>query len=322
MNSSTTWIKIETSPSFQDLLPEDIKIDASLQLVPKLLASSVLLILVLMAWKLYGLILDYLDRKPLGEQSQMDTFHRLMFNHIRLMGVAGFINITVRRIFVDTGNIIAKIWMWPLFDITTVTALTIGLNPLIQLVLAQNLQIPLSDKWIYRGTILLFWLPFGIMNIICSSAGLDPPSYNRLRGQEIQHPSFNIFRLTIFSLCLALFLLSKLIIYCKSRSSRASSRHLLNVKVVTTAFFAFMFTLVSIQLGIAPYMAEINVMVGNLVPLAIIATNEKLLDSIEQRQPFLHRTLARMKKISCRRSHARIGPTNNIEMNSTQPGRP
>lgn len=218
----TTWTRIETSPNIQDIVPEDIKIDTSMRLVPKLLASGVLLTLVVMAWKLYGLILDYFDGKPLGEQSQMDTFHRIMFNHIRGMGVTGFINITMRRIFLDTGNVIAKIWMWPLFNVTTVTALTIGFNPLIQLVLALNLQIPLSDKCIYRGSILLLWLPFGIMNIICSAAGFDPPSYNRLRGQEIQHPSLNIFRLTVFTLCLALFLFGKLIIHCKSKSSQES----------------------------------------------------------------------------------------------------
>lgn len=289
---------------------DDMQIDCSIWLLAKLMASAVLLVEIITGWKLIGAILGYLERKPPGEQSLMDIFHRIMFTSIQWQCLAVFIQILIRRIFLDTGHILASLYMWVMYDCSSVTVMAIGLNPLVQLILARNpgIQLPLSDATVYWLSKITLWLPLLIMNVICSALGCNPPSYNYMRDQELEHPAFVYVRSIILGLFLIAFIAANLIIRCGQKSSTEPAKHLMNNKVMLAFCTILILILIFVACNIMIYLVElIMILLVILLPMIMIATNENLHQGIKLHHPLIAKVIDSATKCMRKRS-SRVDP--------------
>lgn len=190
----------------------DMQLDTFLWLVPKMIPSTILLLEAVVGCQLMQLIINYLKDKPLGSQSLMDAYDRITFQTWHVTALAGFMQVSLQRIFVDAGKIIATVWMWPMYDLASVSTLVAGMSPLVQLGLVKVPWIPqqVKDKDMKRMIISFLWIPTIVMNVVCTVKGYYPPSYYDLRGQEVQYPMFIHARLmTFFGLCLATFVVAR-----------------------------------------------------------------------------------------------------------------
>lgn len=277
----------------------DASVDISPKIFFKMAASAVFLAEMVACWKLHSLIIRYLKNKPLGNQSLLDAFHKIMFRSSQGFILTGSIQIIMERIFIDTGDVVAKIWMWAIYDCTTALGIVTGLNPIVQLLLVKNPshELPLSDKWMERLTLGFVWLPILIMNAVCTVLGFYPPSYDMLRGQEVHHPGFGIIRLIIFALSALAFGSIRLIIHLTKGSNREQSRHLLSEKVTWMAAILFIFITLAVVFGLQNYLVEILGFFYVLLNFTIIATNARLLENFKSDFPWIYQTIFKIRFI-------------------------
>lgn len=290
-------------------------LDTSWMLIPKLAVISMILVEAILGWKFFSLIIYYLDQKPYGEQTLMDIAHRTMINTIRIMYLIAIIFITVDGICLDTGDVVAKLLMWPPYDYNTMATLYIGMDPLVQLILANNpqLQVPFSDetaKWILN---LILWTPMIIMNIVCTEMGFYPPSYYTLRGQKAKYPMFRHIRSGLFILAILVFVVVRIVIYRdyhrpdRDGNVPEPSRNLLNFKVMIFGTIGFMIYASVLTFKIQPYFYPLLGLVNMvIIPMVIIGTNAKLLRFAEIEKPALVWLITKVNRCRAKSSN---GPT-------------
>lgn len=175
----------------------DVMVDCqSITSVLTNLSAAVLISLAIIGCRLHGLIYNYLSTKPLGQESLMDIPNKLLFRLLQANAIMWAFLVISRRYIVDTGDVLAKIWMWPAYDLATLEILSLGLNPIIQIILVKNpsMVLPISDKTVYRLLVGISFMAFGAMNLICHLCRCWPPSYYSVRGMSPQFPLFQQIR--------------------------------------------------------------------------------------------------------------------------------
>lgn len=272
----------------------DIKADMSWRLVPKLAMAGTFLMEVCLGWKFLGIIIRYLKNKPTGEQQLIDIYHRITFESLRIQGPIVFVYMLLEYAFMDTGDIMAKIWMWPTYSISSVAALTFGSNPLMQLILADvsNEQISISDRWIYWLANLSLWVPMIIAISVCTPLEIYPPGYYLMRGQAVKYPAFQI----TFLISVVIIVLTLVTRQCfkKQNSHSFFDRHPIKLKAIALSSILYP---IYIIFNMQEYLSVLLGLIFFVIfPLIIISANEKLFESTNIKHPRLGEMIKKFKQ--------------------------
>lgn len=282
----------------------DLKLDLADLFGLNTIANGLLVAEIAIGSQLFDFIVQYLEDKPLGQQSIMDVFHKTMLRSVKSMSIVVTPYMILRRSCLDSGDWLSKILMWPVFDCITVSTLTIGINPIVQLILALNegLEMPFSDKWLYRILMAAMWIPMILSNLVCSYFGYLPPVYYMLRQREVEYHAFGYIRLAIFLLSLLAYTAGWFLVGRISKKHKEPKKHLLNSKVNMFGGLVFLLFMLAITFQMERYTSEIIALaIVIILPMMLILTNENLRMKAERQQTgFIPIMMNRWKSV-CRK---------------------
>lgn len=255
----------------------------------------------LLGLSLNSAITKYLNNKPLGQQSILDVPYTFLFNTVK-------INILIWLPFVITinhsdvvGHVIATLLMWPSYDAGTIFIILIGVCPTIQAILVYNdsIELPFSDKAFKLSLWIGIWLPFLLMNLICSLCGVYPPVYDSLRKLPPKNIGFDLFRAIVSSISISVFILIRLVLCCKHREEKSKSNQLLNNKVmILTSVFIFLSFLSFLIFKVdGPTMWSVNCAIVFIsLPTSVILSHSNLISHSSIQSFYGVRILKLLKK--------------------------
>ena len=274
----------------------DFKMDLCEALTPPTLALMTYQVIVaVVGWQLSTWILSYIKTKPPGMQSLMDIPNTFQFWYMRIYGVMWLIFTTLNLLTLDSGDIMAKIIMWPLNNFHTIVFLTTILTPVTQVVLIKRpgIELPITDDMafgILNAIILVFMM---VANVICHYIGWYPSTYYILRSEHLAVANHvgPIVRIAFAFSCIGILWTARLYIYCKGSLLHMESNELVRVEAVAVLQLGIvMLTLVHY---ITPNTQLLAGLQGGVVlfiyPLAVVAFNSRLQTHIFSRNPRLVR---------------------------------
>lgn len=269
---------------------DDIKADISWSLIGPLTLTGIYLIDTIIGWKLYGSIIHYLNNKPPGEQQPMDIIHNISYQSARFCILISLPFIFFNFAFVDSGDIIAKILMWPTYLTSATATLIMALNPLLQYILPRIMTdgCSISDNALYFLTNFVLWTPYLIVTAICTPLGIYPPCYFMMRGQEIQNPEFQI----AYFLSSSIFFLTAILSLFLGKFSWPKDALKLGCFGCVVVIY-----IIYIALNLQGFMTiMITSFVCIVFPLLIISSNEKLLNCVKSRQPKFGKLASKLQR--------------------------
>lgn len=283
----------------------DIKADISLSLVHPLIMTSIYVAEIVMGWKLLGSTVQFLRSKPPGEQQPVDIIHCIAFHSFRNGGVISAIFIGALYLFIDTGDKIAKILMWPVYDFCVVAVCAMALDPFIQCLLPilPNMSCNISDHWLYWLGTSIIWAPLFIVTATCAPLGIYPPGYDMMRGQKVQHVGFRIgyyigAALIVISFILDLFRGERNQFFSVTKSKAFKMTLMMLASIISIIYITLdLQGLLSIVLGF---------MLHNILPLMIVASNEKLLEVVKKKHPIMGMISSKIRPILCNHTHPNL----------------
>lgn len=275
----------------------DMKAEISWILIPKLALVFLMVAEIVLGWKLTTIIIKYLKNKPPGEQQAMDIFHQITFESLRHAGVILSIHVTLEYLFLDTGDIIAMIWMWPTYTSAAMVFNTLGFNPMLQMVLSRQTagDFCISNKWIYWLVVSTLWTSLLVLSIVCSASGCYPPDYFTMRGLDVQHPAFYALQIVP-----ALVLLVTFLIQCLKKDENLSRVHQIKMKAI---FAMLVGSSVAVIFNFHTTVAIIIFFVFLIcLPSLVISTNEHILEIVKNKHHQTERLVIRIRNFILRDS--------------------
>lgn len=292
------------------MMVEDIQVDFSWSLLMGSLMWMIILLEAIIGWKLSGIIVSYLKNKPPGEHQITDHFHRIAFQSVKNHSWVATIYFFFLYTFADTGDTIAKIWMWPIYMTTAIAIITFNLNPLAQLVLAgiPSDRFSLGDKWIYMIINSIFWIPMMIVMIVCSCLGYYPPGYFLMRHQTVKYTAFQFPTVTSN----IIFLLSLLFgLFFKGKGKNAIMMPKKHPLKLTSFVIGCVIIIVYTIFDLKKYLSVIVcLIVYVIVPSVVLLINDKLTEYTERKHPKVWKNLAKFKKLMFK--DLKVHPTNQV----------
>lgn len=258
---------------------------------------------------LAGSAKSYLESKPLGMESLMDIPLKLTFRILRIITIAMAISLLITNHEVDVGDTMAKILMWPLFDITVIAFYMLATIPITQAVLVANpgLELPISDSLASKFLLLVITGPVLILNIILHLEGIYPPPYYGLRRLPLTNAQvpFQAAVLVMFVIIVLAFIVVRITIYWfnkhKDKSHPQSGQLLTNkalicILCILACFFAI---LQGIDQGSHAILA-INIMFGSVM-ITITFFSNQLSAHLKKSHIFLHSMLNCFRRRPCKK---------------------
>ena len=236
-------------------------------------------------WYFSGAILDYLNSKPLGQQSLMDIPQRFLFYMHRLAICVWLFFIMVTNHTIDPGHLVAVFYMWPAFCCTSILFTVIGIHPVLQMIIVENpsLELPFSDMtafWIFCN---ILWIPHILISTLSWLNGCYPPGYYLIRKMDPwkfgKTVVFSNVRSAIMLILAVLFWSIRIKLYFQHKSLGIGSSQLLSTKVVV------LITIVGIANSAVIYLVRTPKIIGSLqvavvtviiFPAMVIFTNDKI----------------------------------------------
>lgn len=269
-------------------------------------------------YHLHQCILDYLSNKPPGQQSLMDIFHRFHFriNQI-IVSILAVVGTFIKHFFVSPGETFTISTMWFLYDVQFTSALCIGLNPVVQIILVFNpgLELPIPDNQAFYVLIAMVYGPLIILNVILHLNDIYPPLYYEFMAKDVKYPQFNYVQNALTLSTMMLFFIIRSILRRKRTASRDQpSKQLVKTKAMACSFLSiltltFFFRLTHVPMEFLTPFGLTALFV--VFPAIIIQSNEKTREMLSTKHHFLSKILDSVSSLS-NYLHARICQRNRV----------
>lgn len=274
----------------------DAKVELSWVIIPNMIALMALATENWIGWRLNGIIISFLKKKPPGEQQVMDPIYLILFQGTRICGLISCIYKLLELSFLDTGDVIAKLMMWLHYDMATFVSLVLGLSPCFQFVflLISKRGFQVSNKIIYWLTLLVLWTGLIVFNSVCTANSFFPPSYYNLRGQEVRYRAFNAIHL-ISASTVGLSLIIKNFWKKKEPKNEQRSNYKLRWHIAALVLVGVTITLAFDTKANASFITGFFIL--DLFPCLVIISNDKLHDFVKSKDPELENLVKRIVKV-------------------------
>lgn len=274
-------------------------------------------------------ILRYLDSKPMGKQSIMDIGHRGLLTSIKFISITGNIFFIVVQGTEDSGHILAKILMWPVYDCSSNFFIHLMINPIIQIALTRwpHLELPFSDDTAYYILMMITFVPMAIVNLILDLCGYNPPPYNLMRKWAVVHTQFWECRryFIITACCLVIIMRIGLFMYrmgcCQRKTGnnsqtiriKGTKQMLSNTVLIMSGMFL---VLLSFFIQKTPYfILDLALYVFSVtLPILLIISNSSIRDQVLRGLPCTGPMLDLWTKIKPKNKVQPQARSNDVEM--------
>ena len=253
---------------------------SSLHLVKSLLYGIVSI-------KSIQLIVDYIQSKPPGQKTSMDTFTTILLRNLQLLAIVVALYFIIQDCTLDSGELIASILMWPMFNtpdsfIIVMFAIT-GFN---QLLIFKPHLIEMDFKHWFRCLGVVIFTYAILIDTIMHVNGLRPPVYYGMRHLPNRLESI-IVRDIVCGICFVFAVLIRLKMLVGKVADRLTDSKVisdLNIMAMFTFITAVNFAFGLYELEKRGVILEVDgVLLVCCWPIAIILSNDKVSAFVKRR---------------------------------------
>ena len=171
-------------------------------------AMSILLVLVdhflaFMSLASLQTIVDYIKTKPLGQQTSVDSLNIAFLRLLQVINIIFLIFIVILDCTKDSGDILAKIMMWPFFNSMDFFFVFLNYITIIhQIIIVFPHLIEYDFTKLFKVLVILTIACVVAIDVFCHLKGMFPPTYYTIRQLPVENtrsPIIIIREVTIFS---------------------------------------------------------------------------------------------------------------------------
>ena len=194
------------------------------------------------------LIVDYIQSKPPGQKTSMDTLTIILLKNLQLIGALVIVYGVLRDCTLDSGELLASILMWPMFNTPDTFIILMfaiaGLNQL--LILKPHLIEKDFNNWFKVLAVVIITYAI-LIDAIMYVNGIYPPIYYGMRHQPKTLDTL-IIRDTTVGICFVLTFLIRLKIFLqKVVDSQPDSKVIGDQNILA---MLFLITIINLAFGL------------------------------------------------------------------------
>ena len=201
----------------------NISVYCQYKINPDLGVGSVILnlgwvfILLLLGHAFIYLLVAYLNNKPLGEQTLMDSCHKQLMGCLSMMSISFFVSICVTETFSDAGECWAFAAMWPCYTSINMFTASLLTNSIVQCALMTWPHL-IEDSRILKLIKAGITGVMVVASIVLCLCGSKPEAYSHLRNLKYEYTSAcTRFRSVFTTIALLVFVVLRFKVYLNTR---------------------------------------------------------------------------------------------------------
>ena len=231
--------------------------------------------------KCFQLIVNYVQSKPPGQKSSIDTLTVILVRNLQLLAIFAILFNCTRDCTLDSGELLAQILMWPVFNLPDSLITLLFVNSVFHqlLILRPHLIEKDFSSWfkVLGVIIITYMVSIDVYYLYVNQ--IQPPSYYALRRLPIKAEGL-LFRRTILSICLISTTLLRINIALRNLVDRQPDSKVISEKclmflLLMISATSFILWIIGQQYRHAIFRVN-EIIIFNIWPILIIFSNQKM----------------------------------------------